>query len=148
MLTAPNVGDLADFAGTVAAEYSTFATTALEQATLLFEDATGLEEYPDNARKRQIAYNGICEMAQKIYDSQEYASVVNTPFQSETIGSYSYSKASQAVSAGQPTGVLWFDLAVSRMSVRTLVEGSSRELFEEFPGSWPSDPKFTERPFG
>ncbi len=148
MLTAPNVGDLADFAGTVAADYSTFATTALEQATLLFEDATGLEEYPDSDRNRQIAYNGICEMAQKIYDAQAYAAVVNGPFQSETIGSYSYSKAAKAVSAGTATGVLWFDLAVFRLSVRTLVEGSSHELFEKFPESWSSDPKVTERPFG
>jgi len=148
MLTAPNVGDLADFAGTVAADYSTFATTALEQATLLFEDATGLEEYPDSDRNRQIAYNGICEMAQKIYDSQAYAAVVNTPFQSETIGSYSYSKAAKAVSAGTSTGVLWFDLAVSRLSVKGSVESSSRELFNAYPDSWPADPDVVDRPFG
>lgn len=136
MLDAPTVSDLADFTGSEQSSYSAFVSQALVQATLLFGFATGLEQYPDTTAERSLAYNGILEMADKLYLSQPYAAALASPFQSESIGSYSYSKASGAVSKGQATGVVWFDLAVQKLSVRPVVEAGSTPLFES-PPIWP-----------
>jgi len=138
MLSAPSTADLAEFTGTDVSEYSVFVTQALAQATLLFQLATGLEQYPTDSAQNALAVNGICEMADKIYSSQPYMKALNSPFQSESIGSYSYSKAQKALSRGDLTGVAWFDLAVQRLSVRPLVESSATTLFDEIP-EWPSD---------
>jgi hypothetical protein len=149
MLSAPSTADLADFTGTDVSEYSAFAGQALAQATLLFELASGLTEYPTDAAQYALAINGICEMADKIYSSQPYAQALNSPFQSESIGSYSYSKAQKALSRGDLTGVAWFDLALQRLAVRPLVEASASTLFETMP-EWPADTNLEsfDRPFG
>lgn len=56
-------------------------------------------------------------MADSIHLSQPYAAAKSSPFSSESIGSYSYSKAAKAVSKGETTGVEWFDLAIKNLSV-------------------------------
>ena len=62
--------DLADFTGSEQSSYSASVSQALVQATLLFGFATGLEQYPDTTAERPLAYNGILEMADKLYLSQ------------------------------------------------------------------------------
>jgi hypothetical protein len=119
MLTAPSVATLATFSGRAAASYSAFATSALTQAALLFTLTTDLTAYPTDTDQLDLAVNAICEMADQIYLSQPYAAVAANPFASETIGSYSYSKATQAVAKAksrQKTGLLWWDLAIELLS--------------------------------
>jgi hypothetical protein len=76
----------------------------------------------------------ILSMADAIYLVQPFQSVLSNPFSSETIGSYSYSKVSGAVMGGLPTGIGWFDVALSKLSVCELNEnipmGGGIEAFE------------------
>lgn len=115
MLTPPTVQELATFTGRANADYTEFALEALNQASLLFSLATGLESYPGNEDLARLAKNGILDMADSIYLSQPYRESSASPFQSETIGSYSYTKAMKAVSKGDATGIMWFDLAVNKL---------------------------------
>lgn len=114
------VTDLANVSGNDASEYSErpdFVNEALDQATLLFQIGTCLGAFPDSPQDAKLARYAIVSMADAIYWSQPWQKVLRSPFTSETIGSYSYSKLSTAVSAGLPTGVSWFDLAVGRLGV-------------------------------
>ena len=114
-LAPPTVAELATFTGRASNTFSAFAPEALTQAALLFYFATGLEDYPEDFQLASLAKYGILDMADKIYLSQPYKQTTNSPFQSETIGSYSYSKMSQATKKGDATGVMWFDLAVNKL---------------------------------
>ena len=55
-------------------------------------------------------------MAWQIGTSLEDRDAMFSPFSSERIGSYSYSKMAQAVSKGVKTGVPFFDIAVDYLS--------------------------------
>ena len=112
--TATNIAEVSGYPVT---DYSTFATEALKQATLLFKIGTCLSAWPDDEIEAEMARYAVLSMADAIYWAQPWQKVLRSPFNSETIGSYSYSKLSTAVSAGLPTGVSWFDLAVSKLSV-------------------------------
>jgi hypothetical protein len=114
-LVSPTVADLATFKGRDSNSFSTFASEALDQATLLFYLATGLENYPDDVSLARLAKYGILDMADNIYLSQPYQEALASPYQSETIGSYSYSKTVKAIKKGDATGVTWFDMAVNRL---------------------------------
>lgn len=114
-LASPTVAELALFSGRESNSYNNFASEALAQATLLFHLATGLLDYPEDAQLSQLAKYGIMDMADKIYFSQPYREAMASPYQSESIGSYSYSKTVQAVKKGDNTGVMWFDLAVNKL---------------------------------
>lgn len=118
MLTAPSVEDLAGFTGRPVEGFSAFADTALAQATLLLQVVTKLTAYPSDDVGLQLATNAILEMADRFLLEQPYAATVATPFQSETIGSYSYSKSLTARKAltGTSTGLLWWDLAVDELT--------------------------------
>lgn len=115
-LVSPTVAELATFSGRASNTFNSFAVEALAQATLLLYLATGLEDYPTNPNLAKLTRYGIMDMADKIYLSQPYREASASPYQSETIGSYSYSKAANAVKKGNDTGVTWFDLAVSKVS--------------------------------
>lgn len=119
------VTDVATATGNPEAEYSAFITEALSQAILLFGIATCLpdDQWPDNARNADMARLGVLHMADAIYWAQPWQKVLRNPFSSETIGSYSYSKLSSAVSAGLPTGVSWFDIATTKLSVCDVANG-------------------------
>ncbi len=115
MLVPPTVAELAAFSGRESNTFGQFASEALAQATLLFYLATQLETYPTDSNLNQLARYGILDMADKIYLSQPYQEASASPFQSETIGSYSYSKSVSAVKKGDATGVMWFDMAVDKL---------------------------------
>lgn len=115
-LVPPTVAELAAFTGRESNTFSSFAVEALAQATLLFYLATDLDYYPLDDNLLRLAKYGILDMADNIYLSQPYQEASASPYQSETIGSYSYSKSIQAVRKGDATGVRWFDLAVNRLS--------------------------------
>lgn len=118
-MTVPSLSELATFTGRAEASYNAFATEALKQAALLLRLATGLTEYPTDPDLLQLAKNGIMDMADKIYLSSPLKSktALAGPFASEVIGTYSYSmkSVSTKIKAGEDTGVLWFDLAVSQL---------------------------------
>lgn len=109
--------DLEDYSGRPSQSYSKYSETALKQALLLFKIGTCLAQFPDDPIKAELAKNAILAMADSIFLSQRYQQAMASPFNSETIGSYSYSKTASAVSAGKPTGIMWFDLAIGELSV-------------------------------
>lgn len=128
MLVPPTVADLAVFTGRESNTFGQFATEALAQATLLFYLATDITAYPEDASLSQLAKYGILDMADKIYLSQPYQEASASPFQSETIGSYSYSKTVAAVRKGDNTGVMWFDLAANKLKASGSGIGASGSI--------------------
>lgn len=132
MLPAPTVDDLAQFTGQAAGSYGPYAGSALAQATLLFSVLTKREEYPTDPAARQLMVNAIVELADKIYLDQRYRDVKASPFQSETIGSYTYSKIIANAQKGKPTGLSWWDIAVEELSQvsRSLVSHGSVSALE------------------
>lgn len=127
-LAPPTVGELATFTGRPNNAFGEYAVEALAQATLLFYLATEIETYPESVALSMLAKNGILEMADKIYLSQPYKEAVASPYQSETIGSYSYSRTVAAVKKGDATGVMWFDLAVNKLKAGGSGIGSSGSI--------------------
>lgn len=117
MLPVPSLADLALFTGRAEGSFSAFAPQALLQATLLFSVTTGLEVLPDDSDLVLLADYAIMEMADRFLGEQPYLAVRNSPFQSETIGSYSYSRTtlSKTVLAGLKSGLYWWDLAVEML---------------------------------
>lgn len=84
--------------------------TALQQAADLLYLATGVETDPENPTVLRILGWGLMDMAFKILITRENQTEIYSPYTSETIGSYSYSKS--RVMAGEVTGVEWFDAIV------------------------------------
>lgn len=121
-----DIQDLSDFSGRPVGEYTNtaYAATALAQAILLFRLGTCLKEWPDDPTMAELAKMAILAMADSIYLVQNYQKILASPFSSETIGSYSYSKVAGAVMTGLPTGIGWFDMAVSQMGVCDLEQGT------------------------
>lgn len=120
MLPVPTLDDLATFTGRPVTTFSGFASQALSQAALMFSVVTGLEALPDDPDLAQLANNAIMEMADRLVLEQPYQAISSGPFQSETIGSYTYSKVtatSTKVQNGVKTGLFWWDIAFDRLSV-------------------------------
>ncbi len=120
MLPAPTITDLEAFTGRPAATFGGFAPQALEQATLMFTIVTGLTELPTEPDKVKLANYAIMELADRILLEQPFQAIKAGPFQSESIGSYSYSRVtatSSKVQAGLKTGLWWWDLALDELTV-------------------------------
>lgn len=118
MLPVPTVAQLAAFTGRHQNTFGPFAAQALAQATLLFSISTTLTDLPADADQALLATNAIIEMADRLYLEQPYAVDKARPYTSETTLDYSYSKGSVVAKAkgGQPTGLLWWDLAVQELT--------------------------------
>lgn len=122
-----SVAQLAEFSGRGLQEYTPYADQALLQATVIFMLVTQLNDIPEDAFEAQIATFGILAYADSIVLEQPYQQVVHNPFQSQTIGSTSYSKpvsysrgnAATNALKGEATGITWFDLAVQKLALRT-----------------------------
>jgi hypothetical protein len=135
--------DLSDFSGRPEASYTPFATQALKQATLLFKLATCLTSWPTDPDSAELASYAIISIADALVLTQPYQLTHASPFQSESIGSYSYSKMvlryRQSIENGSPVGVTWFDLAVQKLGICELgglnggggVASDSIGVFEE-----------------
>jgi hypothetical protein len=112
--------DLADFTGRPLVSFPEgyITNSALPQALLLFKIGTCLADVAQlSPEKQQLVDFGILSMTDAIHLSAPYQTALASPFQSESIGSYSYSRVAQAVQQGLPTGVTWFDLAVGELTV-------------------------------
>lgn len=113
----PTPEDLAKWKGLESVEELDAPTEAVAQhlrlAAALFILATDLTTVPDpNTPIGEIVQAGVLDMAWYIGTSMEDRDAMFSPFSSERIGSYSYSKAARAVSNGDSTGVPFFDLAL------------------------------------
>lgn len=113
------LADLSEVTGRSAISYTnlSFVGQAIKQSTLLFLIGTNRSDAPTFGAELELMKLGILHMADAIYLSQPFAEELATPFQSENIGSYSYTKMAGAVMHGLPTGVSWFDLAVQRLAL-------------------------------
>lgn len=128
--------DLAANSGRPEASYpSPYSTVAIAQALLLFKIYSCLKDWPDDPTKADLAKCAVLEMADAFVISQPNALVLGGPFQSESIGSYSYSLASKRLQAGLPTGLSWFDLAIQQLGICESgpghgVDSCATEVFE------------------
>lgn len=89
-----------------------YADTLLTRATDLFYMATGLVADPEDDTDLRIMKDGIVAMGHALYVQSRDKAAIYSPFSSERIGSYSYSKMAAAAQEGLKTGVEMFDLAV------------------------------------
>lgn len=122
--------DLANFTGKDSTYYQRFVVEALIQAGDLFELATGLSELPDSGLSSRLAQRGVLSMAEALYEGQDSRDLRFSPFRSETIGTYTYSLAQNAVAQGIPTGISWFDLAVAQLRVEDSIVSDSIRAFD------------------
>lgn len=121
------VSDLADFSGRPLQSYTPYADQALIQAVVIFMMVTQLTNWPIDTLEQQIAKLGILHYADVLVLEQPFQQVLHNPFQSQTIGSTSYSKpvaymrgnAQANALRGETTGITWFDLAVQKLALRT-----------------------------
>lgn len=127
-LASPTVAELATFTGRASNTFGDYAIEALAQATLLFYLATDLVDYPSDSNLAKLAKNGIMALADQLYLSQPYQDALASPYQSESIGSYSYSKAVKAVKKGDATGIMWFDLAVNKLKAGSASIGATGSI--------------------
>jgi hypothetical protein len=136
MFPVPTLGQLATWSGRAESSYTGYADSALLQATLIFTTVTELTAdswdglSPDD---QLLATNGIMAYADYIYLRQPYQQILASPMESETVGSYTYSKPfpvearnvqAMELSLGlQATGIVLWDLAVQMLSLRTRAAG-------------------------
>jgi len=128
---------IAAFTGRPVASFpETFiASSAIPQAVLLFKIGTCIFDpeklTPD---QQQMVDFAIISMADAIHLTAPYQSAKASPFNSESIGSYSYSKVAAAAQKGLETGIMWFDMAVGQLSVCDRASGDFQrggiEMFE------------------
>ncbi len=112
--------DLAGFTGRPAASFPLpyVEASAIPQALLLFKLGTCLAS-PDDLTddQKQLVDFAILSMADSIHLVAPYQTAIASPFNSESIGSYSYSKVARAIQSGIETGIGWFDMALDQLSV-------------------------------
>jgi hypothetical protein len=148
------VSDLAAFSGRDEATYTGYANSALLQATIRF---TFLTEITDPgqltgynaltaADQAMLALQGICSLADTIYLQFPYQQAQASPLNSETIGSYTYTKEATTGAGGAmyrmqagamelsmaTTGIPLFDTAVQLLSLRTMASGVYSEGMSVF----------------
>lgn len=117
-LTPPTVSQLFSFLNddTGFGGDDAWAAEVLCDATRLMQLATGLSAYPDDPALTRVVRNGIMDLAQYLVVQRDNAEEEYTPFSSEHIGSYSYSKAltraQYNIANKLGTGVFWFDQAL------------------------------------
>ncbi|MFA7264859.1 MAG: hypothetical protein WC054_00865 [Candidatus Nanopelagicales bacterium] len=112
--------DLSNFTGQSPEHYDRpFVMEALAQAGDLLELALSsvsiTELPPANTLLGRTARRGVLAMAEAIFEGNNHRDMRFSPFKTENIGSYSYTLAEQNVLAGIPSGVSWFDVAVSKL---------------------------------
>lgn len=111
---------VADFTGRPIASFpETYLNlSAIPQSVLLFKLGTCiLDPEQLNPDEQQLVDFAILSMSDAIHLAAPYQTALASPFNSESIGSYSYSKTAKAVQDGKDTGVMWFDLAIRQLSV-------------------------------
>lgn len=130
----PTFQQLEQFSGQdIAALYQdqSFASVAILQSADWFFLATGMAGWPTSGFEQRLVSNAILAMAQAIYLAQPFKNVLASPFSSEKIGNYSYTKLAGIIAGGMPTGLSWFDQAVQYFIGTNVAESSSTRGMEE-----------------
>lgn len=117
MLTPPTTEELTAASGAVDT-YSAYATQALYEATLLLQLSTGITEWPADELDLAMAKLAVCKMADLNYLEQLNRELSAQGKQSESFPEYSYTLAAKNVHAGTETGIVWWDMAVKRLTVQ------------------------------
>lgn len=107
------VDDLAFFANEIPEYFTEFGEEALDQAEFLVQERTETYQYPTTVRLQKAFKLAILDVAFQLYLESYFLKYKNMPFQSEVIGSYSYSKgqtANSALMSSYPTGFRWLDI--------------------------------------
>lgn len=134
MLPVPTLSQIAAWSGRPETSYTSYVSSAALQSALEFTIASELT--PDDysalpADDRTLADQGIIAMADYIYLRQPYQAILASPMQSETIGSYTYSKPYQAAARSVQTmefsmtntGIRLWDLALQYLAKRQRAAG-------------------------
>lgn len=115
-LTVPEIAELALFMNVATVE-DPRGYMALQQATVLMGTTLGLtEDYTGDSDGAQLMKWGILDMAWNLLVSYDNREELYTPYTSERVGSYSYSKIVNATSKGELTGVPFFDQAIAYLT--------------------------------
>lgn len=152
MIPVPTVEQLSLFSGRPEVSYTSYATSALIQASIIFVTVTEINygnnsDYQNlNADDQQLAQYGIMAYADWIYLRQPYQQMIASPAMSETIGGYTYSKPppiqvrnvqAQELGIGS-TGVELWDTAIQYLAKRQRAGGvffGQLECFERTDNS-------------
>lgn len=116
-MTPPTVDELTVFRNEDAftEDESAYVDLVLQMATDAVWIFTGMDQDPVDTRLARIVHNAIMGLALWLMAQDEDREAINSPFSSERIGSYSYSKMQQAVEQGGNTGIYWLDLLMSAL---------------------------------
>lgn len=101
-----------------------WAEESLQAAADLMELASDVHEDPTEDLDLRVVTRGILSMAFALWIRGDDSEASYSPFSSERIGNYSYTKATNLISNRESTGVAAFDTAVSLLS-RAYVEGEA-----------------------
>lgn len=118
--------DIAGFTGRPVASFpqAFLEASAIPQALLLFKLGTCIFDPELLTVDQQLLVKfAIMSMADGIHLTAPYQTSLANPFNSESIGSYSYSKTAKAVQEGKETGIMWFDMAVRQLGQCDNVSG-------------------------
>lgn len=102
---------------------------AIQQAMDLLVMATGLTS-TSNTMEDRIVRSAVLEMAWAITIRHEDKEAEFSPFSSESIGSYSYSKAASLINQGAATGIPNFDVAIDYFAAQAMGGGISNTSSE------------------
>lgn len=126
MLLPPTIGELRTFRQALFLDEEQFATAefTLRQATDAVWQHTQITEYPADPQLSRILKYAILELATWLQTQAENRDEINSPFSSERIGSYSYSKVAQAAKS-QDSGLFWLDSLFTALSTSGAVSSIS-----------------------
>lgn len=131
-LTPPDTSELAFHMRVPAftGQEALYAEDSLQRATDLAEIATGLHEDPEDELAYRVLQNGILSMGHAIHVvSGDDSTAMYSPFSSERLGSYSYSKMQQSVQDRVGTGVPGFDAMARYFQDLTQASGGDSAAF-------------------
>jgi hypothetical protein len=122
-LTLPTIEELGEFRNEPFPDDATDpeverAESILQQAADAIWVFTGIESDPVDTRVARILKNAIMDLTLWLMAQYENRDEINSPFTSERIGSYSYSKM-MAAQRGEESGIWWLDLLFKYLGSQT-----------------------------
>lgn len=130
-LTPPTPDEYGQFLNSEIPETDTeFIEDVLVRATDAFWVFTGITSTPDDPQVARLVRYAILDLSAWLVTQSENRDEINSPFSSERIGSYSYSKMVAAKEDGT-SGIYWLDLFFQYLrgaSSEYMVASSSSEF--------------------
>jgi hypothetical protein len=132
-VTLPDIDDFELFFGEdIPDDQEERVTLFIQMAADLLWLATGIDDDPSDTRLTRLVQDAILDMASYSYVNRNDLSSSYSPFNSERIGSYSYSKGFTASALVGQSGVPLFDKIVAYLTQidwLTYDSGTSTEVF-------------------